>query len=74
MIIQHGIGSAKQVKSPEFLIRAHQTKDRTDTPNKINNIAMFDNLDPREYYVEIDGFRYPRDTVLTNYTENEYQD
>ena len=45
MIVQHDIGSAQQVKSPKHLICAHQTKDRTSTPDKKINIAIFDNLD-----------------------------
>ena len=28
-------------------------------------------MDIREYYVEIDGQRYPRDSVLINYEEND---
>ena len=33
---------------------------------------MFDNMDLRKYYVEFDGQRYPRDSVLINYEENDY--
>ena len=29
-------------------------------------------MDLRKYYVEIDGLRYPRDSVLINYDENDY--
>ena len=36
------------------------------------NIAIFDNLDLRKYYVEIDGQRYPRNSLLMNYAENDY--
>ena len=32
-LFQHDIGSAQQVSSPKYLIRAHQTKTRIDTPN-----------------------------------------
>ena len=71
LLVQHDIGSAQQVNSPKYLIRAHQTKDRIDTPNK-NNIAKFDYLDLRRYYIEIDGQRYPRDGVSIKYTENDY--
>ena len=39
---------------------------------KKNNIAIFHNLDLRKYYIEIDGQRYPRDSVLINYEENDY--
>ena len=42
---QHDIGSAQQVNSPKCLIRAHQTKNRIDTPKKNNNIAILDNLE-----------------------------
>ena len=34
MIFQLHIGSAQQVNSPKNLICAHQTKDRTNAPNK----------------------------------------
>ena len=56
------------------MICAHQTKDRLLTPNKKIDIAIFDNLDLRKDYVEIDGQRYPRDGVSMNYTENDYID
>ena len=39
---------------------------------KKNNIALFDNLDLRKHFVEIDGQRYPRDSSLMNYEENDY--
>ena len=71
MIVQHDIGSA-QVNAPKFLICAHQTKDRIDSPNKNKNNAIFDHLYLRKYYVEIDDRRYPRDSLLMNYEENDY--
>ena len=73
-LAQQDIGSAQQVKSPKYLISAHQTKDRIPTPNKNNNIAIFDNLDLPNFYVEIDGQQYPRDGMSINYTENDYID
>ena len=72
MIVQHDIGSAQQVNSPKYLIWAHQTKYRLGGHDKKINIAVFDNLDLRKYPVEIDSLRYPRDTVLTNYEQNDY--
>ena len=69
MIVQLDIRAAQQVINPKYLIRAHQTKDRTDTTKKNNNVAIFGKLDLRKYYVEIDGQRYPRDGVLVNSTE-----
>ena len=60
------------MKSPKYLSRAHQTKDRIETPNKNNNIAIFDNLDLRKSFVEINGQRYPRDSSTMNYEGNDY--
>ena len=74
LLVEHDIGSAQQVNSPKSLIRAHQKKDRIDTPKKNNNIAIFDNLDLRKHYVEIDGQRYPRVGLSINYTKNDYKD
>ena len=73
LLVQHDIGSSQQVKSPKYMIKAHQTKDRILTPSK-NNIAKIDNLDLRKYYVEIDGQSYPRDGISINYAENDYID
>ena len=72
LLIQHDIGSAQNVIQPEYLIYAHQTSLRTATPDKKINIAIFDNMDIRKYYVEIDGQRYPRDSILINFEENDY--
>ena len=72
MIFQLDIGSAQQVNSPKYSICAHQTKDRTNASNKKINIAIFDNLDLRKYHVEIDSLRYPRESLLINYEQNDY--
>ena len=74
LLFQHDIGSAQRVKVINFLIRAHQTKDRIDTPNKNNKIVITDNLESRKYYFEIDEKRYPGDSVSKNYTEKDYID
>ena len=39
---------------------------------KNNNIAIFDILDLRKSFVEIDGQRYPRDSLTMNYEENDF--
>ena len=70
-ITQLDIGTSQQVNSPQYLIGAHQTRTIADTVNKNNNIAIFDNLNLQKYYVEIDSVRYPRDTVLVNYEQND---
>ena len=72
LLVQHDIGSAQNVNSPKYMICAHQTNLRTTIPDKKINIAIFVNIDLRKYFVEIDGQRYPRDSVLTNYEENDY--
>ena len=72
LLVQHDIGSAQNVNSPKYMICAHQKNLRTTIPDKKINIAIFDNLDLRKYFVDIDGQRYPRDSVLTNYEENDY--
>ena len=66
MIVQHDIETAQQVNSPKYVNCAHQTKDRTSALDKKINIAVFDNLDLRKYHVEIDGLRYPRNSLLIN--------
>ena len=67
LIVQVDIGSAQQVNSPKYLIFAHQTQNKIGGHDKNNVIAIFDNLDLRKYYVEIDGQRYPRDRLLIIY-------
>ena len=71
-ITQLDIGSSQNVQSPKYLIGAHQTKDRIDGAISTENVAIFDNLDLRGYYIEIDGQRYPRDSSLMNYEQNDY--
>ena len=69
--LQVDIGSAQQINSPKYLISAFQTPART-TPNKASNPAIFDSNHVTKYFVEIDGVRYPKDGVLTNFEENSY--
>ena len=64
---QVDIGSSANINSPKYLIVSHQTAARSGTSNKANNISIFDNLDVRKYFVEIDGVRYPKDSVHVNY-------
>ena len=73
-ITQIDIGSAQQVNSPKYLIASHQTAVRLNAPDKGINVLRFDNLDVRNYFVELDSVRYPSDGVLTNYNENDYFD
>ena len=71
MITEADIGSSQKVKSPLYLIGAHKTRARAETANKNINIAISDNLNLLKYYVEIDGQRYPKDSFLMNYVQND---
>ena len=71
-ITQLDIGCSQNVQSPMYLIGAHQTKDRIDGAISNKNVSIFDNLDRRKYYIEIDGQQYPRDSSLMNYEQNDY--
>ena len=72
LLVQHDIGSAQNVSSPKYMICALQTSLRSTTPDKKIIIAIFENLDLRKYYAEIDGVRYPSDGVLITYEEIDY--
>ena len=72
MIIQVDRGTAQQVNGPKYLICAHQTQDRIGGHDKNKKIAIFDNLDLRKNYAEIDGQQYPRDSLLINYEKSDY--
>ena len=69
---QIDIASSQSTNSPKYLIAAHQTNDRVGTANKANNISIFDHVDVKKYFVEIDGYKYPKESVITNFTENDY--
>ena len=71
--LQVDISSAQNINSPKYLISDFQTNART-TPNKASNPAIFDNNHVTKYFVEIDGIRYPKNGILTNFEENSYLD
>ena len=73
---QLDIGSASNINIPLYIIVAHQKTQRDNParpPNQFNN-AVFDNVDVKRYFVEIDGVRYPKDPVETNFSDNKYLD
>ena len=71
---QVDIASSQSTNSPKYLIAAHQTKDRIRTAKKSNNISIFDHVDVKKYFVEIDGYRYPKESVITNFSDKDYLD
>ena len=77
--IQVDMSSASNINSPLYLIAAHQKTQRPDPANPANNLsnnrfnnAIFDHVDVRKYYSEINGIRYPKNPVMVNYEENNY--
>ena len=46
-----------------------QLENPARTPNKFDE-AIFDIVDIRKYFLEIDGIRYPTDATDINYTES----
>ena len=72
--LQVDIGSAQKTKSPKDLLGVSQTIARIGTPNKAINQAVFDTNHVTKYFVGIDGVRYPKVGVLTNFEESSYLD
>ena len=68
------IGSSAKVKSPSYLIAAHQRAARSVTANTAMKASVFDHVDVRKYFVEIDGSRYPRDSANIDYATNDKLD
>ena len=68
------IGSAQNINSPKYLLVAHETAARIGDPNKFNNVANFDNLNVRKYFVDIDAVRSARDSVRIENASNGYLD
>ena len=57
-----------------YPIVTHQSAARIGVPNKANNIAVFDILDVRKIFLDIDADRYARDGVNIDYASNDYLD
>ena len=76
MIIQshmiHGIQNANYLLT--VMNFSFRLVDRTGTPNINNNIAIFGNVNVEKYFCEMDGYRYPKEAVLTNFPKNDYLD
>ena len=73
---QLDIGSASNINIPLYLIVAHQKTQRENParpPNRFNN-AVFDHVDVKRYFVEIDGVGYTKNPVETNFSDNKYLD
>ena len=71
---QVDIASSQSTHSPNFLLATHQTEAGVGTVNRANNISIFDHVDVKKYFVEIDGYRYPKESSLTLFSENDYLD
>ena len=73
---QLDIGSVSNINIPVYLIVAHQKTQRDNPARPANqfNIAVVDNVYVKRYFVEIDGIRYPKDPIETNFSDNFYLD
>ena len=65
---QNDIGSAVKVNSAKYLIAAQGTEIRTSFAIKANNVPVFDGRDIRKFSVELDGVRYPRESIDVEYS------
>ena len=72
--LQVDIGSAQHVNSPKYLTAGFQTKARIGASNKANIIEILDHVNVKKCFAERDGYRYPRDAVLTKFPATEYLD
>ena len=73
---QLDIGSASNINIALYLIVAHQKTQHHNParpPKQFNN-AVFDHFDVKRPFVEIDGVRYLKDPVETNFSDNKYLD
>ena len=70
------IKAARKLNTPKQLLAAHQISDRSAAPNGANNTAVFDNLAVRNrcYSAELDGMRYPGDSINVDYGTKVYLD
>ena len=64
---QVDIGSAQKTNSPKYLVVAHQTGDRIQAPNKSRKTAVFHSLNVRNFHVDIDAIRYPRERISNDF-------
>ena len=59
-----------KVNSPKFIIAARQREARSAC--KQNNVSVFDLVEVKKYFVEMDGIRHPKDSINIDYATNEY--
>ena len=76
---QIDISSASNINSPLYLIGTHQKTQRPNPANPANNFSnnrfnnsIFDQVEVRKCYSEIDRVRYPKKPVIVNFDENNY--
>ena len=67
-------GNVLDINSPKYLRGVFQTQNRIAVPNKGNSIGIFDTINVTKFFVEIDGARYPRDGVSTNFEKHSHLD
>ena len=68
------LGGARQIDSQIYLIAAHQMEAKVAVANKRNKIAIFEVIDVRKLFCDLDGIRYPKYSVSINFDANDYLD
>ena len=76
-VFQVEISSASNINSPLYLRATHQKTQRLDAagnvlPNRRFNNAIFDHVEVRKNYSEIDGVPYPKNPIMVKFGENNY--
>ena len=72
MEYQVDISCAQNINSTKYLIKADQTAARIGIPNKANKIALFNNLNACNFFVDIVGVRHPRNAVSVEIASSDY--
>ena len=69
---QLDIGSSLRINSNKCLKAAHRSEATSGPANKANNIAISNHVEIRNYYVEVGGIRYPKDSIDVKILRNDY--
>ena len=73
--LQVDFGAAQHVNSPKSLVASFQAADRIAAPDKKIPIYQFSIMSmEKNLFIERDGYRYPKDAVLSNFPGKDYLD
>ena len=69
---QLDIGSSVKDDSPKFFLASYQRAVRSRVAKKANNISVFNHVDVKKCFVEMDGIRYRKVAVNIIHATNDY--